>query len=274
VGVNAGTWLRLALYSDNGGVVNDVLAQGTVTPAASTWKAVTGLNVEVTEGTYYWLGARLDGCFTYDAGNRAYVAYPGNNAFTNDPAGLTYDNNAIISMYADGTEITHVTVNAVAMTADAAHPTPAIYISSGEVLAPLMTASAAQLAPSSINGNAEIEIVTMTVAAACPTPTVTAVQAQAEATLVGERLEVIHDPAVTSATIAGYVAIAVLAKARLDGKKGQITVPPHCGLELWDVVSVFDNAANQNINYRVCGYTFEYDTGKAQYVHRLDLCAV
>jgi len=92
--------------------------------------------------------------------------------------------------------------------------------------------------------------------------------------MVGERLEVIHEPAVTSAVVAGYVAIAVLAKARLDGKKAQITVPPHCGLELWDVVSVFDNAANQNTSYRVRGYTFEYDTGKAQYIHRLELCAV
>jgi hypothetical protein len=51
------------------------------------------------------------------------------------------------------------------------------------------------------------------------------------------------------------------------------TDPPHCGLELWDVVSAFDNVANQNTSYRVSGYTFEYDTFQGNYRHILDLGA-
>ena len=342
VGVNAGTFLRLALYSDNAGVVEHVLAQGTATPAANTWKSVTGLSVAVTKDTWYWLGVKLDGCFCFDAGRRAYVAYPGDVAFTDHPAYLSYDDNASISMYADGIVPVSITVSAVAMTATATAPAPAVSVTIGIsiaaatstataitptpavsttfslVIAPApMTASAAVPVPAAIAGYAEvvgvamtasaimldsiihkdIESVTMTatttilapiisispapivpgamtISAALRTPVPAAVQAQAEATLVGERLEVIHDPAITSAVVAGYVAIAVLAKARLDGKKAQITVPPHCGLELWDVVNIFDNTANQNINYRVRGYSFEYDTSKAQYVHRLELCAV
>ena len=341
VGVNAGTFLRLALYSDNAGVVEHVLAQGTAAPTANTWETVSGLSVWIVKDTYYWLGVKLDGCFTWDAGNRAYVAYPGDVAFVDHPAGLSYDNNSLISMYADGTEPYGVTVNAVTAAASAAAPAPAVSVVFNleiaattsaatadspapaisttyciEIVSVPMAASAAVPVPFAINGDAEVvpdpmtagasvpqpsinndiagEIMTagaahpapaidigagvaaptMTISATFPTPDVYVVQAQSEAVLVGERLEVIHDPAITSATVAGYVAIAVLAKARLDGKKGQITTPPHCGLELWDVVSAFDNVANQNTNYRVSGYTFEYDTFQGNYRHILDLCAV
>ena len=94
---------------------------------------------------------------------------------------------------------------------------------------------------------------------------------QADVDLVGERLEAHHDPAVYTAAIAAAVAAAVLAKARLDGKRAQTTLPPHCGVELWDVVNVTDTVANQAANYRVSGYVMEYRAGV--YRHTLDLCA-
>lgn len=89
--------------------------------------------------------------------------------------------------------------------------------------------------------------------------------------LVGERLAAHHDPAVSTSTVAAAVAAAQLAKARLDGSRAQITVPPHCGVELWDVVNIDDDIANQAQNYRVSGYIMEYRAGV--YRHIIDLCA-
>jgi hypothetical protein len=96
----------------------------------------------------------------------------------------------------------------------------------------------------------------------------------AESALVGERLDVRHDTAVTSAAAAGYAASAVLAKARLDGRRAKVTIPPHCGLELWDVVSIVDIPANQATAYRVNGYTLDIDFKQAKYQHQCELCAL
>lgn len=95
----------------------------------------------------------------------------------------------------------------------------------------------------------------------------------ADIALVGERLEVKHDSAIPSVTVAAAVAAAILAASRLDSKHGRIVIPPHCGLELWDVLTIVDTVANQNTTYRVSGYTFEYDTRQGIYLHTLDLCA-
>lgn len=104
VGTTAGSYLRLAIHSDNAGTVGDVLAQGTATPTTGTWEEVTGLNVAVTQGTYYWLGTVSDGSTLYvnTGGTRSYKTSWGNNAFTDDPTGLTPDA-IIMSVYAEGT---------------------------------------------------------------------------------------------------------------------------------------------------------------------------
>jgi len=96
---------------------------------------------------------------------------------------------------------------------------------------------------------------------------------QADVDLVGERLDAHHDSAISTAIVAASVAAAVLAKARMDGKLAHVTIPPHCGIELWDVLTIVDSVANQNSNYRARGYTFEYDTRQGIYQHTLDLCA-
>lgn len=98
--------------------------------------------------------------------------------------------------------------------------------------------------------------------------------AQADVDLVGERMDAHHSPAVPSGTVAAAVAAAMLAKCRLDGRRAELVVPPHCGLELWDVLAVIDTVANQDTLYRVSGYQLEYDTVKGAYFHRLQLCAV
>ena len=98
---------------------------------------------------------------------------------------------------------------------------------------------------------------------------------QADVDLVGERMDAHHNPAIPTATVATTVAAAQLAKARLDGAQSQVTIPPHCGLELWDVLAVTDTPGNQSeALYRVAGYTMDFDTRKATYQHQIDLCAV
>jgi hypothetical protein len=97
---------------------------------------------------------------------------------------------------------------------------------------------------------------------------------QAEVDLVGERMEAHHDPAIPSGMVAAAVAAAMLEKAGLDGHRAELVIPPHCGLELWDVLAVIDTVANQDALYRVIGYQFEYDTVKGIYLQRLKLCAV
>ena len=97
--------------------------------------------------------------------------------------------------------------------------------------------------------------------------------AQGEVDLVGERLEVQHTPAAITAAVAAGVAAAVLAKNRMDGKQGRLLIPPHCGLGLWDVVNIVDVGANQSGNYRVSGYSLEYDVKRVLYQHRIDFSA-
>ena len=95
-----------------------------------------------------------------------------------------------------------------------------------------------------------------------------------EVALVGERLEVRHDSTIPTATAAGYAAAAALSKARLDGRRARITIPPHCGLELWDVVSLADSPANQATSYRVVAYTLTLDFKQGKYEHDIRLAEV
>ncbi len=91
--------------------------------------------------------------------------------------------------------------------------------------------------------------------------------------LVGERLESFHDSSVITSSMASSVASAYLAKARLAGKKVSITISPHCGLELWDVVSVVDMAINESNNYRIAAYIFEYSVLESRFYHEIVLGA-
>jgi len=75
----------------------------------------------------------------------------------------------------------------------------------------------------------------------------------------------------STAAVAAAVTAAQFAKARLDAARAQVTIAPHCGIELWDVLNVTDDIANQGATYRVNGYTLEFRAGV--YRHTLDLCA-
>lgn len=95
-----------------------------------------------------------------------------------------------------------------------------------------------------------------------------------EVALVGERLEVRHDSALTTATDAGFAASSALSKARLDRRRARITIPPHCALELWDVVSIVDIPSNQATCYRVTAYSLTLDFKQGKYEHQCDLGSV
>jgi len=106
------------------------------------------------------------------------------------------------------------------------------------------------------------------------TPAGTTVSADSvAANTVGERIDVRHDSSINSTALVAIAADSIIARARLDSMKATITIPPHCGLELWDVITTYDTVAKQDTNYRVIGYTFEYDTRQGIYRHTLDLCA-
>jgi len=49
--------------------------------------------------------------------------------------------------------------------------------------------------------------------------------------------------------------------------------PPKLHFAVEDGFDVADTGCNQSSNYRVTGYTFEYDLKQAQYTHRIDLSA-
>jgi hypothetical protein len=93
----------------------------------------------------------------------------------------------------------------------------------------------------------------------------------AESALVGPRLDVTHDSSISSSTTAASVASAALSHARLSKKRARIVIPPHCGLELWDVISINDPVTNQNSLYRVTAYRLDFDNRKASYNHTAEL---
>jgi hypothetical protein len=92
--------------------------------------------------------------------------------------------------------------------------------------------------------------------------------------LVGERLDFQQEPAIPTSSQAESMASAILSKMRLTGKKGVILIPPNCGQELFDVVQITDDGANQQaVSFRVVGIRFEYNPKQARYQHKLILGA-
>jgi hypothetical protein len=93
--------------------------------------------------------------------------------------------------------------------------------------------------------------------------------------LVGERLDFRLHPHISTAALATQVADAVLQKARLDTVDGFITLPPNCGVELWDVITVFDSmAAQPGVNFRVVGIRLVYSPRQQRYYQHFLLGAV
>lgn len=94
----------------------------------------------------------------------------------------------------------------------------------------------------------------------------------AQIALVGERLDMKFLPSIHTATLAAQVADAALERARLSGKEGFITLPPNCGVELWDVITIYDSmAAQEGISFRVLGVRLVYDSTDKGFIQQLQL---
>ena len=97
---------------------------------------------------------------------------------------------------------------------------------------------------------------------------------QSEIDLVGERLDFNMELSIPTTSKADEVADSMLSKARLTRSRGFILIPPNCGQELWDVISITDSLCAQDENkYRVVGSRFDYEPRKSRYHHRLILGA-
>ena len=97
----------------------------------------------------------------------------------------------------------------------------------------------------------------------------------AELALVGERLDFRLCPSISTASLAAQVADAALQKARLDTVDGFIALPPNCGAELWDVITIIDPVCAQDPqHYRVTGIMLIYDPQHNRYLQRLTLGGV
>ena len=94
----------------------------------------------------------------------------------------------------------------------------------------------------------------------------------AEIALVGERLDIRFNPALTSSALAAQAADAALERARLETRAGFITLPPHCGIELFDVITIYDALCSQAARkHRVMGARLTYDPIQQLYYQQLTL---
>jgi len=76
---------------------------------------------------------------------------------------------------------------------------------------------------------------------------------------VGYRLDIVTEPAISTAALCQSVAEAVVQKMRLNKASGALTALPNCGLELFDVIEITDRWSNlSQSRFRVTGIGFSY----------------
>lgn len=91
----------------------------------------------------------------------------------------------------------------------------------------------------------------------------------------GSVLKILPDSAITTEDDIEDVADNILAKTRFQISRGQILIPPNCGIELYDVISLTDSVCNQSdSNYRVSSYILEYYPRQRQFAHTVNLTTV
>jgi len=91
----------------------------------------------------------------------------------------------------------------------------------------------------------------------------------------GEKLQIQTIPALTSYSEAQSVASNILSKTRLFAERGRITIPPNCGIELYDVIEINDTVCNQTTeNYRVSGWLTVYRPTSGEYYQIVGLTSV
>jgi hypothetical protein len=91
--------------------------------------------------------------------------------------------------------------------------------------------------------------------------------------LAYERVAHVSDRNLTTQALTDSRAAALLRHALTEARADEVTVPVHCGLQLWDVISVTDAGAGLvAAKRRVAGIDMRYSTGeRASYEQRLTL---
>jgi hypothetical protein len=93
--------------------------------------------------------------------------------------------------------------------------------------------------------------------------------------LVGERLDFKLLTALDMKGEAESAAAAIQAGTRLNTAGGFIIMHPNCGVELWDVIRIYDGICDrEGFDFRVSSIKLIWYSGAGQYFHRLSLCAV
>ena len=93
--------------------------------------------------------------------------------------------------------------------------------------------------------------------------------------LVGERLDFRLMPELETISEATAAASAILAEARLSEKNGLVSLPPNCGVELFDVIRIYGSlAGDAGVDYRVIGIRFDFNAFTGGFIQKLYLCAV
>ncbi len=88
----------------------------------------------------------------------------------------------------------------------------------------------------------------------------------------GERLDFRLLPEAGNQLQAESIASAILDRERLNAVAGFITIPPNCGVQLFDVISIEDAMnGNASILFRVREVEFSYNAVNGQYFQRLIL---
>lgn len=100
-----------------------------------------------------------------------------------------------------------------------------------------------------------------------------------DSSINGEILRVFPESMITSSATANTVATNILNSERLNAQRGEISVAPNCGMEVWDTIQITDSVCNQSTNYRVAGWTFYYspyipNLKEAVYRHVIKLTSV
>ncbi len=76
---------------------------------------------------------------------------------------------------------------------------------------------------------------------------------------VGYRLDIVTEPAMSTAALCQSVAEAIVQKMRLNKAGGALTALPNCGLELFDVIEITDRWSNlSQSRFRVTGIELSY----------------
>jgi hypothetical protein len=98
---------------------------------------------------------------------------------------------------------------------------------------------------------------------------------ETELSLVGERLDFKLLQALNTEEEAESAAEALQMEARLNTVRGYILIAPNCGVEVWDVIRIYDSVADQNgVDFRVSGITLIWNPAGSYYSHKLFLCAL